>query len=614
MNLNRLYHMEIIREIDLAFAKMIRRLDPKADSMVAVAAALVSRATNRGDVCLDLAALERNGIQHPEDPSAVPLDLSRDQWQAALNSSHLVGSPGAVAPMILDGKRLYLQRYWTYEHQVAQGVLERCAESVVPLQSRSSPGGPNLDIPRADVQQRRAVWTALNRRFTVISGGPGTGKTYTIGKIISLLQRQAQAQHLRIKLAAPTGKAAARLQEALEAALQMPGARLNATLPFATPEAQTLHRLLGAAIGRAQYRFHAKNPLPADVVIVDEASMVDMAMMARLMQALTTEARLILVGDKDQLASVEAGAVLGDICTSLGGRDDKQADLGAKDRVQGDNNPKAVDLSSPVVVLKHNYRFGQDSAIHRLGLAVNRGDGDAALALLEKGEHRRLSYCPMGIDFHLEQALAKVVVAAFEPIFAAQNPLEALGHLKSHKILTPLRKGPFGVQGLNLAVQRILRQAGMIPAFQGASPWYAGRPVMITRNDYHHHLYNGDMGITVVERVGGTPQFRVAFADDGQGVIQLSPEQLPEHETVYAMTVHKSQGTEFDNVLLVLPHEDVPILTRELIYTAITRARKKVTIWSRPMIFKSAVERRIVRASGLRKALQFVGCQNSATT
>ncbi len=602
MQLNRLYQMEIVREIDLAFAKMIRRLDPEAEPSVAIAAALVSRAATRGDVCLDLAQLEHSGIQRPDASAPIRLDLTLEQWRKTLCASRSIGRPGEITPMILDGNRLYLQRYWKYEQQVAQAIIARCDATTHDPKSASSRDNSHMGFPRGDAEQQRAVRTAIHRRFTVISGGPGTGKTYTIAKIISLLQTESGGDLPRIKLAAPTGKAAARLQEALDDALSNISKTAEKSGP--PPKARTLHRLLGAVAGKSRYRYDARNPLPADVVIVDEASMVDLAMMAKLMQAVPPAARLILVGDKDQLASVEAGAVLGDICSGLMDPDEQGNHHAAGDSTGRAKKERGEGKPSPIVVLKKNYRFGDRSGIHRLGLAVNHGDGDGALTLLENGDQRRLAYLSMDKGFDLGEALAGMVEAAFGPIFAAQNPIEALGHLMGFKILTPLRKGPFGVEGLNMAVQRILRQKGVIPTFQAASPWYAGRPVMITRNDYYHNLYNGDIGITTMETVAGARRIRVAFPDDLQGVTYLSPEQLPEHETVYAMTVHKSQGTEFDNVLLVLPDKDVPILTRELIYTAITRAREKVTIWSRGQIFKTAVQRRIKRASGLRNALQ----------
>lgn len=605
MKLNNLYLKEVVREIDLAFAKMINRLDSKADPSVVVAAALVSRASIRGDVCLDLEKLVRSGIQGPGSPVPVRFDLSLDQWQKSLGASRSVGHPGEITPMILDGNRLYLQRYWKYEQQVARAILTRCEFRADAPGNTSSRDNFSVDFPQADAEQQLAVRTALERKFTVISGGPGTGKTYTIAKIISLLQASGGDEILRIMLAAPTGKAAARLQEALEAALTnlpVPAEKTESGSPAL--KALTLHRLLGAVAGKSRYRYDARNPLPADVVIVDEASMVDLALMARLVQAVPPAARLILVGDKDQLASVEAGAVLGDICQALKDSDHIRAGVRAEDSARDAKIEMGPGLESPIVVLKKNYRFGDQSSIHRLALAVNRGDGERALALLEKGHQRRLAYICTGKAFDLNEALAGVVEDAFGPIFVTRDPMDALRCLMRYKILTPVRKGPFGVQGLNVSVERILRQAGVIRTHQVGSPWYAGRPVMITRNDYYHNLYNGDIGITMVETVAGSQKFRVAFPDDKQGLIHLSPEQLPEHETVYAMTVHKSQGTEFDNVLLVLPDKDVPVLTRELMYTAITRAREKVTIWSDGEIFKAAVQRRIKRASGLRNALR----------
>ncbi len=606
MNLNRLYQDEVIREIDLAFGRMIRRLDAAADPMVAVAAALVSRATTRGDVCLDLAALARDGWRQPEAAATIRFHLTLDQWQAVLAGSRLVGGPGEGTPMILEGRRLYLQRFWQYEQQVARGVLARCRAADGPR--RPAPGKPaaGAEPETGDEDQRTAVHSALRRRFTVISGGPGTGKTYTIARIISLLQSVAEEERPRIKLAAPTGKAAARLQEALEAALAVgpdPTERGREAAPPTLPQAMTLHRLLGAARGRSRFLRDARNPVPADVVIVDEASMVDLALMAKLVQAVPSEARLILVGDKDQLASVEAGAVLADICFGLTDAAGPTDRCPPGDSESGGSGDPDRDKGAAVVVLKKNYRSGDRSAIHRLGQAVNEGDGNGALALLQDGDHPQLSFRSLDGNFDPATALAGPIESAYGPLFADREPAEALRALTAFKILSPVRKGPLGVEALNQSVERQLKQSGRIRLSSQGSPWYAGRPVMVDRNDYGHDLFNGDIGITVVENEAGGPRVRVAFPDEHQRMKYLAPEQLPAHETVYAMTVHKSQGTEFEHVLLILPDRDLPVLSRELIYTAVTRAKSSVTIWAREEIFKTAVRRRIRRVSGLRDHL-----------
>jgi len=597
MDLNALFQSSMFNNIDRAFGRMIDRILGAKEPLVALAAGLVSRAAANGDVCLDLEEIAEQGFQTTDAGFRIPEGIAFDQWYLALAASAVVGEPGSKKPMILDGKRIYLQRYWNYETTVAEAIRGR---------SRTR-DGQNKQLNGEDIaaqlfgdedpDQSRAVQAALRHRFTVISGGPGTGKTTTIAKMIFLFHRSAADKPPKIVLAAPTGKAAARMQEALDRGLDTLQQRKKLTLPNEFPEAQTLHRLLGAIPGKPLCRFNRHHPLPVDVVIVDEASMIDLALMAKLMQALPDAARIILVGDKDQLASVEAGSVLGDICAGLTAR---------KVKASGPEN-KSDDgggLVSHIVVLRKSYRFSAQSGIDELGQAINAGNGPMAMALLEDAHKSHVTFRTMPSPQALEKELSALVHESLGPVFKTEDPRAMLERMNAFKILCPVRKGPSGVTALNQIVERILKRFGLIHMLPGGEvQWYPGRPVMINRNDYHLNLFNGDVGIAVVEDDGQDRSLRVAFPDGGSAIHTLAPEQLPAHETVYAMTVHKSQGTEFDRILLVLPDQDVPVLTRELIYTAVTRARKQVEIWGRPEIFLAAVKRRIRRASGLREAL-----------
>jgi exodeoxyribonuclease V alpha subunit len=429
----------------------------------------------------------------------------------------------------------------------------------------------------------------------VISGGPGTGKTTTIVRIIVALHRLAADKAPRILLAAPTGKAAARMQEALfHGMAELLSDSESGFVPDAI-EAKTLHRLLGILPGKNRIRYTPEFPIPADVIIVDEASMIDLALMARLMQAVPFDARLILVGDKDQLASVEAGSVMGDICAGV-------SSFGTED---DDESAKAnAELSNHMVVLRKSYRFKADSGIEELGRAINGGSGGEVMDLLADVGKGNIDFKPIAAFGEIEKDLPRLVLETIAPVFDTADPLAALARFDQFKILTPVRKGPCGVEAINQLVEATLRRHGIInPAPGSGGQWYPGRPVMMNRNDYYHHLFNGDVGIATVTHIGGIPRVRVGFPD-GQGQIRyLYPEQLPDHETVYAMSVHKSQGAEFQHVVLILPDKDSPLLTRELIYTAVTRARQTVEIWGRQEILTAAVRRRIHRASGLRKKL-----------
>ncbi|MBI5895849.1 MAG: exodeoxyribonuclease V subunit alpha [Desulfobacterales bacterium] len=450
-------------------------------------------------------------------------------------------------------------------------------------------------FPEGATDQQKAARLAASRRFSVISGGPGTGKTYTVAKIILLLQRLAAGRPLKILLAAPTGKAAARMQEAVAGLLKKETAGQGAD-EKALPEAQTLHRLLGYNPIEARFRYDAGHPLAADAVIVDEASMIDLALMHQLVQAVPPEARLVLVGDKDQLASVEAGAVLGDICHGA--------------EVQGDDpafDPAAVraeerPLARHIAILAHSYRFDAESGIGALSRSINSGDADQVLSLLTAGRLPAVTLRPLGDWEQVTAALEAEIAHAWNPLFQHPEPGEAFACLNRFRILTAVRKGPFGVEAMNKRVERILHRQGLILPIPNAQ-WYPGRPVMITHNDYNHGLFNGDVGIAIERSVASPGSMQVLFPGPQGSFKAMATHQLPEHETVYAMTIHKSQGSEFERIMVVLPDADLPLLTRELIYTAVTRARAAIQIWAHPELLARAVQRPIQRASGLRDML-----------
>lgn len=589
--LYQLYQSGVINDIDRAFTQMIDRRLGGIDPWVALAAALVSRAAASGDVCLDLAVLTRDGFQATDSATVLPIEIPLEQWIEKLTASPAVGTLHEERPIVLDGSRLYLQRYWKYECLVARGVLDRCNRARE-LSGQVPPFDPRSisRIYEVDEDQHQAIYTALTKRLAVISGGPGTGKTFTIAQIILAMLRLGNNGGMRIRLAAPTGKAAARLQEALEHAFEILR-KDGQAIPTGIMQAETIHRLLGAVPGKSRFLFNADNQLPAEAVIIDEASMIDLALMAKLIQAVPDTSRLILVGDKDQLASVEAGAVLGDICWG------RQTDDPSQERPHHG-------LDKHIVVLKKNYRFDPESGIDALGAAVKAGDEDRSLALLKSSAKQDIEHKPFGIPKEMEAALERLVAETIAPAFQARDARKALLQLNTLKILSPLRKGPLGVEALNKRVEQILLRNDVIRPFEGALPtWYPGRPVMITCNDYFRNLFNGDVGIALDAGTADTPGLQVFFPDPEQRVRHLSPEQLPAHETVYAMTVHKSQGSEFDRVVLILPDSDVPLVTRELLYTAITRARRRVEIWGHADILKKAIARRMRRASGLRHAL-----------
>jgi exodeoxyribonuclease V alpha subunit len=527
--------------LDRQFGNFLERL-AGGSSEIRLAAMCTSRARAEGNICVSLGEIaEMEGT-----PGVASL-------RKKLRGSDVVGAPGAFTPLILDGRdRLYLRRYWEYEQQLAQAIASRTS-------APSSKGKKESDL------QEAAAKKAVTSDFTVITGGPGTGKTWTVMRILALLLEQPGGEHLRIALAAPTGKAAARLTESVRAVRE-------------TFAATTIHRLLGYLPGSPYFRHDAENPLSFDVVIVDEASMVDLALMAKLVAAVPPEARLILL--RDQLASVEAGSVLADICAA--------AESAAP------NEP----LHGAVVALRRNYRFAETGGIYRVSMAINSGDTEATITALQEGGGE-VEWQPLPAALKLGNALRQRIVTGFEPSLKTDDPLEALAHLQKFRILCAVRQGPFGVENLNAVAEEVLADAGLLAPRRG---WYRGQPIMITQNDYNLALFNGDSGI-ILPDPGAGGELRAFFLSAEGRLRRFLPSRLPAHETAFAITVHKSQGSEFKKVLFILPEKDSPILTRELLYTGLTRAREGVEFWVTEPILRAAITRRVVRTSGLRDAL-----------
>lgn len=598
--------MHDVTPMDRHFADFICRRAGDAPPLLRLAASLASAAVGEGSICLDLAAMAGAELRADgEEWKVPPLEELRD----ALAGLRVVGRPGEFRPLVLDhGDRLYLYRYWRYERDLAEVVLHKASRGVDSLDQARLADGLRRLFPASGSGgtdwQKVAALAAVRKRFAVISGGPGTGKTSTVVRILALLLEQAGESHLRIALSAPTGKAAARLRESIRLMKERLecGEAVRSGIP---EEVTTIHRLLGSLGDSTRFRHSRENPLPHDAVIVDEASMVSLPLMAKLVEALRPDARLILLGDRDQLASVEAGAVLGDICG--GGLDEPfSAEFSQfATAVAGEIIPvtrgsgRCAPLADSLVVLKRNYRFGDTGAIGALSRAVNAGDSDRVAVLLEDGASDEVSWRPLPTAGELKRSLSAAVLDGYGRYLAARDPVEALAAFDGFRILCAVRRGVHGVAGLNRLVEEILARQGLIDPRQR---WYPGRPVMVTANDYGLKLFNGDVGLALPDPDGGG-ELRVFFPAPEGGVRGVSPLRLPEHETVYAMTVHKSQGSEFDKVLLMLPESDSPVLTRELIYTGITRARSRVELWGSGDLLRAAVSRRIRRTSGLRDAL-----------
>ena len=637
----------ILTSLDFHFASFMTRLSGVANPELFLAAALVSKFTVEGHTCLDLSSLAGKPLLN-ENGNALCVCPELLFWRKILEQSTVVGKPGEFMPLILDDKsRLYLFRYWEYEKKLAEGIRNRAkqnadgvdinllAESLDRLFQKNQNPDPDW--------QKVAAATSVLKKFSVISGGPGTGKTFTVVKILTLLLEQTKNKKLRIVLTAPTGKGAARLQEAIKNTKKV--LTCSESIKKAIPdEASTVHRLMGSIPGSPYFRYNAENKLPVDVIVIDEVSMVSLSLMAKVHDAVPLDAWMILLGDKDQLASVEPGSVLGDICDtgevhsfSRSHRDTlKKVDIVIPSHSEANSyqvtfksssrRRRGIDagvrfstsrsmtrrqqryahegdlvsgIQDSIVYLQKSYRFEKESGIGELSEAVNDGDSNRSLSLLKNERYPAINWKTLPTLKDLPLHLKNKLLSGLGKYLKTQDSKNALALFEQHRILCALREGPYGVRYLNFLVEQLLRKEKLIALHQ---KWYSGRPLMITHNDYSLRLFNGDVGIVLPDSEN-SHELRAFFPTSDGNIRKFTLLRLPEHETVYALTIHKSQGSEFDEILVILPDIPSPVLTRELIYTAITRAKKRVEIWGKEEIFQTAISTRIERTSGLRDAL-----------
>lgn len=581
----------VLSAADVHVALRLGRLGDETDESVLLAAALAVRGPRLGHVHVDLATIAATAAVEKDEPvdlSALPWPAG-EPWMRRVAASELVaaGEDGSAPnrPLRLVGGWLYLDRYWREECQVAADLLafgDRPPQDV--LIEVLQEGLQRLFAGQTDSRQCQAARSAVTRALTVVAGGPGTGKTTTVARIVALLAEQAAASGSPlplIALAAPTGKAAARLEEAVHDEAR--GLAVDAAVreSLLAVSASTLHRLLGwRPDSHSRFRHHRGQRLPHDVVIVDETSMVSLSLMARLLESVRPGARLIFVGDPGQLASIEAGAVLGDVVGPGGG---------------------ASSAADGVVVLDRVHRFG--SGIARLAEAIRGGDSDAVLEVLADAPEGVEWIAVDAGDDGAFQALDRVrelaVTAARRVIDAARagSAPEAIEALGAFRLLCAHRRGPQGVDTWTTAIEGSL--AGDRDELGADGRWYVGRPVLVTANDHELRLYNGDTGVLVR---AADDRAVVAFERRGE-IVELSPSRLSAVDTVYAMTIHKSQGSQFQTAAVLLPDATSRILTRELLYTAATRARELLILVGDEEAIRAAVDRPVARASGLRRRL-----------
>jgi exodeoxyribonuclease V alpha subunit len=597
----------VLAAADVHVASRLATLVGGTNDSVLLAAALAVRAPRIGHVFVDLEHIHETATVDVDDP----IDLTTLPWPEPstwISSVRASGLAGPALPLVLEGSALYLDRYWREEEQVAADLQALAGPATSLDPDLLADGLDRLFTGETpDPRQKQAAAAAVLRRLAVVAGGPGTGKTTTVARIVALLEEQALAAGAApplVALAAPTGKAAARLAEAVHheaARLQVDPAIRARLLEL---EASTLHRLLGWKPGtHSRFRHDRGNRLPYDVVIVDETSMVSLSLMARLTEAVRREARLILVGDPGQLTSIEAGAVLGDIVGPAADR--PQMTAATRDSlaratgspVQGEAATSAV--GDGIVVLGTVHRFG--GAIERLANAIHAGDADAAIDAL--GDER-ITWIntdvgdPASLDrlTPVREGAVRTGRAVIEAA-ADGDAARAIRELGAFRVLCAHRRGPHGVATWMPRIETWL--AGELPGF-ASEPWYVGRPLLVTENDHAIRLYNGDTGVVVTSASSGRPA--AAFERQGE-IVLFSPTRLAAVETVYAMTVHKSQGSQFDTAAVLLPDPASPILTRELLYTAVTRAQTRLILAGTEDAVRAAVDRPIARASGLQRRL-----------
>ncbi|WAC64986.1 exodeoxyribonuclease V subunit alpha [Pseudoxanthomonas sp. SL93] len=625
--LNDLWLAGQLRTLDHALAQSLRRLDRDTPDAVLAAAALASLAVSKGHAGVWLA-----DPQPLLDGDAVIAWPPADAWQAQLAASRWVATPDHAgdsadphAPLVLEGGLLYLRRYREYERALAQG-LQRIAAQPVPatgIEALALLFATLFPHATHDDHQARAAALALRHALLLVTGGPGTGKTTTTARLLVLLAAQAQQAGIpppRIALAAPTGRAAERMAESVRHAVQaLAASGIPADLLASLPTTgTTLHRLLGTVPDSPRFRHHADNPLPFDVVVVDEASMIDLPLMAKLVDAVADGTRLVLLGDPDQLPSVEAGDVLAAILAAAGEGDRLASDDAAAlfpllgdlpDRHPGEREcpaPLPTEIAAPQVHdtpafagvrvhLQRGWRQSEALQLAPLAAAVREGDADTALSLLRGGS---LS----NVHFHENladplQAQGETLLAHWRALGHASSPAEALALSTRLRILTAVREGPQGARTLNARIERLLADSGATGPQRAGPGHFHGQLIIVTENSYRHRLFNGDIGLCLRDGQGAL----VAWfpGDDPAQPRAFHPAALPAHESAFAMTVHKAQGSEFDTVWLLLPARGNRVLSRELVYTGITRARRELHVAGSEAVIREALARHASRWSGL---------------
>lgn len=591
-----MWHLnEIITDVEKEFVRLLLELDKDVPTPVLLAAASCVFAQQQGHICIDLSDSKSvPDFLFKDENTGIQLDKKTlESWENELEKSSLISQNGQLAPMVLENRRLYLHRFWKYEEELTKWIKQRSSvtnginkQEQNILGSLLKAGG---DLFEVDWQQV-AVCLSFIKDLVVISGGPGTGKTYTVLNIIAAQAKAHPKEKFKIGLAAPTGKAARRLINSIEEGkTQLPRSLQDGIeLP---KHAHTVHKLLGADHNGSNFKFDQNNQLPYDLVVVDEASMLDITMWVRLIRAVGPETKLVVLGDKDQLASVEAGSILGDIC----GGDNRFSEQisAAIGNLTGASIPtvkNAPSVNDCIVFLTKSYRFGEQSGIQKLAEAINRADHTEVLKILKDPEYSDVAIIEPSNE-SLDKLIDTFSIQHHEEYSSKSRDLR-LKEANRKKILCAIRKSDLGVEQLNSwSEYRIKRKNNLLTS----NEWYDGRPVMATRNDAILRIRNGEIGLY--------DQDRESVTFEGEADVIVSPARLSGYEPAFAITIHKSQGSEFENVAIVLPSKENSILSKEILYTAVTRARENTLLIAHEEILTKTVLRSVSRKSGVRHKL-----------
>lgn len=590
--LEALRSQEIIGLFEVEFVRFLLEVQPDEKKEVLLAAAACIQAQQNGHVCLDIQAWDHAYLfEDPKSEIKITGDL-KQSWLAALLESRLVSAGDELKPLVLEDKRLYLHRLWKYEEELS-GWLKNKSEKFYPEPNEVKPILQNILKPSPDLfetnWQHVAVCLSFLKDLLVISGGPGTGKTFTVLNIVAVHAMVHSNKELRIALAAPTGKAARRLAESIESGKGSLPESISSVITI-PDTALTVHKLLGSDFSGNRFKYNEENKLPYDIVVIDEASMLDITMWVRLIRAIGENTKLVVLGDKDQLASVEAGSILGDLCQGENSFSEKIA--ATISEMSGIPVPVAKSkpsINDSVVFLTKSYRFGADSGIGQFALAVNNADAEKAIRLLKDSKYPNLNWVDSSSE-PLQEIIQKFAIDHYQ-YYSGEEENKRLISSNRKKILCALRRGRSGVEQINREAERLIRRKKGI---LDSTEWYDGRIVMATRNDSILKIRNGEIGICKFKE-----EPTIKF--EGEYAKEISATRLKEYEPAYAITIHKSQGSEFDEVAIILPSEVNSILSKEILYTAVTRARQNTLIIANEEIIRKTIQRSVSRNSGVRQ-------------